>query len=340
MNPAHERDQEKAQLPLFDLEPEDEDGAPQEAEPSSTASANLHADDSLKVAVGAFETYMAQRGFTENTQQAFRLDMELLIEYLGAGTPLNTVATGNLKAFLTWMQESRGVPCSPKTLERRITTLKVFFGWLAEEEVLARDVAAPLIHQAVTSPLPDMLNDAEIQAVLAATQALRHGVGEDDPDPRPHLLVTLILHTGIKKGECVRVALNHIDLTDRTRPALWVRYSKPSRRHKERRIALPSWWPTILAEYQQIYEPKQLLFPWTARNLEYVLSNVAEMAEVSRLTFEMLRWTCAVRDYREGMQPDALRQKLGLSQVSWYEVETKLALLAQQLGNPRRRRSA
>jgi integrase/recombinase XerD len=88
----------------------------------------------------------------------------------------------------------------------------------------------------------------------------------------------------------------------------------------------------VLAEYQQIYEPKQFLFPWTARNLEYVLGNVAERADVPRLTFEMLRWTCAVRDYVEGMEPDALRQKLGLSEISWYEVESKLVLLAQQLG--------
>lgn len=337
MNATETPDQPDAQLPLFDMEPAS-DSAADSATPSAVKRV-LPPDASLKVALGAFETHMEQRGFTENTQQAFRLDMELLIEYLGPGASLNEIATGNLKAFLTWMQDSRGVPCSPKTLERRITTLKVFFGWLVEEEVLSRDVAAPLIHQAVTSPLPDILNDAEIQAVLTATQAMRHGDGDNDPDPRPHLLVTLILHTGIKKGECVRVALNHIDLTDRTRPALWVRYNRPSRQHKERRIRLPAWWPTVLAEYQQLYEPKQFLFPWTARNLEYVLTAVAEKAEVSRLTFEMLRWTCAVRDYREGMEPEALRQKLGLSKVSWYEVEVKLALLAQQLGGSWRRTS-
>jgi integrase/recombinase XerD len=60
---------------------------------------------------------------------------------------------------------------------------------------------------------------------------------------------------------------------------------------------------------------------------------VAEEAGISHLTFEMLRWTCAVRDYVEGMDRNALRQKLGLSTISWYEVEPKLALLAQQLGN-------
>jgi len=320
MNTTEQHAQEDIQLSLFETPaPADEPVLPSHA--------------SLKVALGAFEAYMEERGFTENTQQAFRLDMELLIEYLGPGASLEQIATANLNAFLTWLQEARGIPCSPKTLERRITTLKVFFGWRAEEGVLPHDPAAPLIHHGITSPLPDVLDDAELQAVLAATQDLRHGAGDADPDPRPHLLVTLILHTGIKKGECVRIALNHIDLTDRTRPALWVRYSRPDRQHKERRIALPTWWPTVLAEYQQIYEPKQFLFPWTARNLEYVLADVAERADVSRLTFEMLRWTCAVRDYQEGMEPEALRRKLGLSKVSWYEVETKLALLAQRHGH-------
>ncbi len=334
MNATNEHDSE-GQLPLFSMESE---SAPvPEARKSPAPQPVLLPEDSLKVALGAFATYMAERGFTENTRQAFRLDMELLIDYLGPGISLEQIATANLNAFLTWMQETRDVPCSPKTLERRITTLKVFFGWLVEEDVLGRDPAAPLIHQAVTSPLPDILNDAEIQAVLAATQSMRRGDADSDPDPRPHLLVTLILHTGIKKGECVRIALNHIDLTDRTRPALWVRYNKPSRRHKERRIYLPTWWPTVLAEYQQIYEPKQFLFPWTARNLEYVLDKVVEKAGVSRLTFEMLRWTCAVRDHREGMEPEVLRRKLGLSEVSWYEVESKLALLAQQLGRRRER---
>ncbi|MGC9358705.1 MAG: hypothetical protein ACP5GX_12590, partial [Anaerolineae bacterium] len=126
-------------------------------------------------------------------------------------------------------------------------------------------------------------------------------------------------------------ALNHIDLTRPARPILWIRYRRPSRRHKERRIALPAWWVTVLREYLQVYEPKQFLFPWTARNLEYQLDKVAREAEVPRLTFEMLRWTCAARDYAEGVNPETLRQKLGLSEITWYEVEVKLALLAQRI---------
>ncbi len=324
MNAADRSAQSSQQLPLF---PPSEEGGRE--------GTRLRPDSSLSVALGSFEKYMISRGFTENTQQAFRLDMELLLEYLGAGAALEGVGPANLKAFLNWMTESRGVPCSPKTLERRITTLKVFFGWLVEEGILTRDPAAPLIHQSVSAPLPEILSDAELEALLATTQALRYGSGEDQkPDPRPHLLVTLVLHTGIKKGECVRIDLNHIDLTDPAQPFLWIRYKRPGRRHKERRISLPVWWVTVLREYFQVYDPQQTLFPWTARNLEYVLTKVAEQARVSRLTFEMLRWTCAARDYAEGMAPELLREKLGLSEITWYEVEVKLALLAQRMPKP------
>ncbi|MDY0018484.1 MAG: tyrosine-type recombinase/integrase [Anaerolineae bacterium] len=329
MNASSEPPPDSQQLPLFSSEE-----SPTAAPPSRP---EITRRSSLSVALGLFDHYMGDRGFTENTHQAFRLDMQLLSEYLGAGTALEEINTVNLTAFLSWMLGPRGVPCSPKTLERRITTLKVFFGWLAEEGILLRDPAAPLTHRAVSAPLSEILMDEQLEAVLAVTQRMRQGDEEHKPDARPHLLVTLLLATGVKKGECVKIALNHLDVTDAAHPVLWIRYRKPDRQHKERRIPLPAHWGSLLQEYMQAYKPRQYLFPWTARNLEYVLTRVAEEAGISHLTFEMLRWTCAVRDYVEGMDRNALRQKLGLSTISWYEVEPKLALLAQQLGNRKMR---
>jgi site-specific recombinase XerD len=317
-------DSEAQQLPLFSVEENSSE------RPVPAAKPLVAADASLDLAIGAFEKYMQERGFTAHTQQAFRLDMQLLNEYLGPATIIGEIGTAALNAFLRWMDDARGVPCSPKTLERRITTLKVFFGWLAEEESLPRDIAAPLIHHAVSAPLPDTLSDEEITSLLQVTQEMRQGTEDAQPDARPHLLLTLILNTGIKKGECIDIHLNHLDLLDQTHPALWIRYRNSRRRHKERRIPLPGFWTQVLDEYLAQYPTRQLLFPWTARNLEYVLTGVAEQAEVARLTFETLRWTCALRDYREGMESDALRRKLGLSEISWYEVESRLDLLARQ----------
>ncbi len=300
--------------------------APTEEAPHIATPLGLTADSSLRTAMGAFEVHMREQGFAENTIKAFLSDLNILAQYIGVATAIGAISTHDLNRFTHWLVHERGVPCNPKSLSRRVTTLKVFFGWLAEIEVLAKDPAAPVVHRPVMTPLPRILSDAEVERALEVTQALRYA---ERPDARPHLLFTLLLHTGIKKGECMSIVMNHLDFGDPTQPVLWIRYANPRRRHKERKLRLPIWWPAVLAEYRAQYQPQDVLFPCTARNLEYVLAHVAEQADLPYgLSFEMLRWTCAVRDYRAGVEADKLRQKLGISKITWREVGAKVARLA------------
>ena len=292
---------------------------------------NLTAQSSLRAAKSAFDIYMHHEGFTENTRKAFQSDLNILTSFMGAWTAVGDISTSDLDRFTNWLVEDREAPCSPKSLARRVTTLKVFFGWLAESDVLPRNPAAPVVHEPVRTPLPDILTEDQIEQVLEVTQALREA---EDPDARPHLLVTLLLHTGIKKGECMAITMNHIDLSDPADPILWIRYANPQRRHKERKLRLPATWPTILSEYRAQYQPEDALFPCTARNLEYVLSDVADRAGIGQgISFEMLRWTCAVRDYEAGMKAKDQRQKLGLSKVTWRQTGKKIAKLAGPVRN-------
>ncbi|MEA3375502.1 MAG: phage integrase N-terminal SAM-like domain-containing protein [Chloroflexota bacterium] len=297
-----------------------------QASTSGDSSTSLAAHSSLRAAKSAFEVYMHHEGFTENTVKAFQSDLNILTDFIGGWTAIGEISTRDLTRFTEWLVDERDAPCSPKSLARRITTLKVFFGWLSEDEILPHDPAAPVVHKPVSTPLPDVLTDDQVERVLQVTEALRQA---EDPDARPHLLVTLLLHTGIKKSECMSITMNHIDLDDPSQPLLWIRYANPQRRHKERKLRLPAWWPTVLAEYRAQYQIEETLFPCTARNLEYVLSHVAEQARLERgISFEMLRWTCAVRDYQAGMTSTKLRQKLGLSKVTWRQTSQKIAKLA------------
>jgi site-specific recombinase XerD len=317
------------QLPLPVPADNPNDGVPNPGGRVSRAGAaiGLGSNSSLRSAMGAFEVYMAEQGFAENTIKAFLSDINILIQFLGVGTSIGAVSTSDLNQFVHWLVHDRGVPCNPKSLARRVTTLKVFFGWLFETGILTDDPAAPVIHKPVMTPLPKILSDVETERVLGVAQAMRHA---EKPDARPYLLVGLLLHTGIKKGECMSIVMNHLDLSDPTQPVLWIRYANPRRRHKERKLRLPIWWPAVLAEYRTQYQPQEALFPCTARNLEYVLARLAEKAGLTGgMSFEMLRWTCAVRDYRAGMEADKLRQKLGVSKITWREMKVKVARLAE-----------
>jgi site-specific recombinase XerD len=286
---------------------------------------------SLKAAMGAFEKHMEREGFSPNTVKAFMSDLSILSQFTGAGRAVGEIGTRDLNDYLDWLQHGRDVPCNAKSLARRLTTLKVFFGWLVESGVLDHDPAAPVAHQPVSTPLPDVLNEDEIHRVLEVTRALRHPGAGERPDARPHLLVTLLLQTGMKKGECMNLVLNHLDFSDPGAPAVWVRYQDPRRRHKERKLRLPSDWPAVFEEYKGQYDIEEALFSCTARNLEYVLSDVAQAAGLPNgLSFEMLRWTSAVQDYKAQLSAERQRQKMGLSKASWREVKVKLARLAQK----------
>ena len=290
-------------------------------------SSQLTAQAPLDAAIKDFHKHMTGEAFTENTIKAFLSDLRLLKGFIGADKPIGEIATKDLNDFLIYLRHYRGVPCSAKSYSRRVTTLKVFFTWLAEEKILPFDPAAPLIHQRVPPPLPRILYDDQVKRLLETTQALLQD--EEKSDARPHLLVTLILQTGIKKTECMGIKLGHIDLSDPKAPVLYIRYEDPRKRRKERKLQLPPEFPSILKRYLAQYNPQEYLFECTARNLEYVLSDVAERAGIKEgVSFEALRMTCAVRDYRTGMPLDKLRKKLGLSSITWGETSEKIKQLA------------
>ncbi len=307
------------ELPLF---------SPKSGEPAGPAPRHraLRPETSLSAGVNAWGEALAADGRSIHTVKAFTADLRLLARFVGAGQSLGAIGTHDLKNFLEWMAEKRGVPCSPKTYARRVTSIKAFFRWLVEGGTLTTDPAAPVAQQTVLSPLPDVLTRAEVAAVLEAANDVRRG---PKPDARLYTLVGLLLHTGIKKGECLALRLNHVDLDSADGPMVFVRYGEASRRYKERKLALDPEWIPAYREYLAQYTPRERLFPWSPRRLEYLLEDLgAEAGLKKHLSFDMCRWTSALTDYSAGLDKDRIRQKLGISRIQWREVGAKLDRLA------------
>jgi integrase/recombinase XerD len=286
---------------------------------------SLDSNSSLASAAGAYYDHMIRQGFSEHTIKAFAGDLRLLQKYFGGSKIISKLGNKDLKDFLTWLLHYRGVPCSPKSYARRITTLKSFFSWLASTQVITHDPAAAIIHAKVKTPLPQFLNDNETERLLDAAE---RKLNDEKADPRPYLLVHLILQTAIKKSECVGIGLRDIDRAGEQASVL-IRYSNPRMQHKERKLAFAKELLPVLDQYLAKYQPRENLFECTPRNLEYVLTDLSELAGLpEQASFEMLRWTSAVRDFRDGMDHDHLRKKLGLSKITWRETSEKLAKLA------------
>jgi site-specific recombinase XerD len=295
---------------------------------TSSSTAHINPQTTFIPAINAWRFYLADQGSSPHTVKAFTADLLLLASYLPPDRTIGSINTSDLNNFLQWMQSGRGVPCSPKTLSRRITSLKAFFRWLQQYGVLLIDPAEKVIQKSVISPLPTVLTVEEVQAALEAAGRHRRAA---KPDTRPYLLLLLLLETGIKKNECLALSPNHIDLEAPEEPILFVRYSSPKYRYKERKLSLSQEWVTAYHEYIAQYSLTDRLFPWSPRRLEYLLEDIGEEASLEKhISFDMCRWTCALSDWEAGMDPVKIRQKLGISKIQWREIRMKL----ESLSNP------
>lgn len=293
---------------------------------AAASSAHISPQNLLAPTIKAWRIFLTDQDNSIHTVKAFTADVALMATYLPPDRSLGKITTTDLNNFLEWMQAGRGVPCSPKTLARRITSIKAFFRWLHQNGVIVIDPAEKVLQKSVISPLPVVLTAEEIESVLNAADAHRRA---NKPDARPYALTALLLATGIKKGEALALSPNHLDLESSSGPQMFVRYASPAYRYKERKISLPETWVQAYREYQAQYDLGDRVFPWSPRRLEYLLEDLGvEVGLKKHLSFDMCRWTCALTDWNSGMDRNQIRQKLGISKIQWREVSMKLERLA------------
>ena len=291
----------------------------------------------LDEGIAEFDKHLARRPLSDNTRKAFLGDVRIFARFLQSGptdgsslsrtVALAEITADSIKAFLTH-QERSNIASSPKSIERRLTSLKVFFKWLHETGYLAHDPADGVAYKPFMDPLPEYLSDEETTAVLKAAQQVANG---ERLEMRPLTAIMLVLETGIKKGECLALMVNDLERDELGQASVWVRYEKQHLQFKDRRLPISDECLKVVNSHIQHYEIKDKLFDCTGRNLEYMFNRkVAPLAGLEALTFEMLRWTCAVRDYRAGLlNGDQLQVKYGLSPIGWTEMEAKLARLTR-----------
>jgi integrase/recombinase XerD len=211
-----------------------------------------------------------------------------------------------------------------------VTTLKVYFKWLAGLKALRHDPALAILQRSGSAPLSEVLTMQQVDDCIEASLAMMVKKG-DVQDYRPELLFRLLLQTGIKKSEAGRLKLEDIDRSNAQMPVMIIRH-KAKNVYKERRIVLDEAFLTLLDLYAMQYQPQDTVFTCTTRNLEYILTDVGQRAEVPfKLSFEVMRWTSAVHDFRSDVDEDIIREKLGLSKITWYETYNKIQRISERL---------
>ena len=123
-------------------------------------------------------------------------------------------------------------PVAPRTLARRASALRRYFGWLVRTGRLTADPTAGLHAPRGTGRLPKVLHDEQLHRLLDAPGARAGVLDEPDADPllrafaaRDQAIVEVLYGSGLRVSELCSLHLGDLDLREQ-RATVWGKGSK------------------------------------------------------------------------------------------------------------------
>jgi site-specific recombinase XerD len=270
-------------------------------------------DSTVLHTLPAYHTYLQSGGYSQYTPDDFTGDVKKFGLFL-TDKKLREIRPVDIQQ---WIGELKKV-MAEKSVSRKISALTNYFLWLTSEKVLAVNPAAAIKYMRVTSPLPDILFDSECQELRTVASH----------DPRTYILLLLLLDTGIKKEEIFALKIIHFDLSNKYAPELWVKHTG-KKINKDRKLKLPAEIVPVFTDYVGQYHITDMLFPYTPRFIEMLLTDTAKKAGVQKkVTAGILRDTYVVRCVKRGEGIEDVLRKIGLSETTWEDAKEKYVKLA------------
>jgi len=266
----------------------------------------------------------AERGAARLTIAAYRNDLTDLADFLTArGAALEAAEAEALHAWLAG-QTSRGL--APRSLARRISAIRQFYKFLLVDGVRHDDPSVGLDTPRLGRPLPKILSEAEIEALIAVARAQPGAAGV-----RLLCIVELLYASGLRISELVGLPAAAA-LRD---PRFLVVRGKGA---KERVVPLNQPGRAALAEYLRCRDrflpskrPSRWLFPsrgreghLTRQRCGQLLKQLAAAAgmDPERLSPHVLRHAFASHLLDHGADLRSVQQMLGHADIATTQIYT------------------
>ena len=168
------------------------------------------AGDRFEGLVLDFLSYLElERGLSRNTLNAYRTDLLQYGEFLAAHeADALKVRPADVAEFLADLATGNGRQgaCSSSTIHRKAACLRSFYKHLRRDELIADDPTAVLTAPRRAKKLPQVLNYAEVQKLLASPR------GDEPTALRDRALLEVMYACGLRASETIGLELADIDL--------------------------------------------------------------------------------------------------------------------------------
>ena len=255
-----------------------------------------------------FVRYLTENKRAHATILAYSKDIEQLVAFLAdlGKKAVREVEKADLDGFLKKLSVDG---YTPKSLSRKINSIKTFYRFLKNQNLITVNPAAEITHPRYETKPPRILSKMEYRALRDACRS----------DIRTYAIVELFLQTGIRIGELANLKLT--DVSDREMTI------RPQESHPQRTIPLNKAGKSALDKWLTI-RPKtngDALFvtktgrPLLVRNIRTTIDRYFKIAGIENAKVNDLRHTFIAHHLAAGTDLTMISQLVGHKRLATTE---------------------
>jgi len=260
----------------------------------------------------------AEKRFSEHTITSYSTDLDQFSIFLSKEYQIsNEVSEISFQIVRSWIACLLEKGVNPRSVNRKISTLKTYFKFLIRENVILESPMLKIVAPKSKKRLPVFIEENQIENLLNEVEFDEGFIGERDK-----LIIELFYVTGIRLSELINIKIFDINFSNSLIKVL-------GKRNKERLIPLSI---NIVNELQTFVKKHNLnnyLFTnlggtkvYTKLVYRVVKKYIGKISSVNKKSPHILRHTFATHMLNNGADINAIKELLGHANLSATQVYT------------------
>ena len=264
-----------------------------------------------------------EKRYSAHTVIAYKNDLAQFFVFISQNPDkqLNDISHHDIRS---WMVELMNDNCGPRTINRKIATLRKYFKFLMQEKILEINPASRVQTPKITKQLPTVIEDEKLSKMLDDEITFKN----DFKGLRDKLVVELLFGTGIRLAELIGLKDDDYNHYEGTIKVL-------GKRNKERIIPINTQLKHLLKDYlvlkkNEVFDNNSLSLIVTDKGADaypkliYLIVHkyLSGISTQNKLSPHVLRHTFATTLLNKGADLNAIKELLGHANLSATQVYT------------------